>query len=147
MNAPGTKGVGDAREFFERRATQHSWSCVDVVYIAAVDADRGEQTCVVVDARQVATDGAFAKEDRTACIAALDASIGIVPLVYPSHGGGGRLRVVEVVDLLKLCHAAKQCKRAVENAALVGACDNDIAVTMHMNRIQPESVAADAVHA
>ena len=96
---------------------------VDVVDVAAVDADGGEQAGVFVDGGEVVADVAGFEEDAAAGVAALDGAVGVVPLVDPADGGGGLLRFVDVGEGFEARDFAEEGEDAVEDAAVVATSD------------------------
>ena len=99
-DAPGTHGIGDAGQLLEVVGVEQLRRGVDVVDVAAVDADRGQQAGVFGDRGEVFADVAAFKEDGPAGVAALDGAVGVVPLVDPADGHGGLRAEIEVRNVL-----------------------------------------------
>ena len=89
FDAPWPKSVGDAGKLAEMFGGQEVEVRINIVDVATVDADGGEQACVVARAGEVGADVALVEEDGSAGIATLDGAIEVVPLVHPSDGCGG----------------------------------------------------------
>jgi len=113
-------------------AIEELGSCIDVVDVAAVDADRSEQAGIVGDGSEVLADIAVFKKNAAAGVAALDGAIRVIPLVDPanSHGGVAAPGVL-MTGFTKVSRSGKaeKGKHAVKSAALVAA-SNDEQVTL-----------------
>jgi hypothetical protein len=123
MDAPGTHGVGDTGDLNEVVVLEEVGAGVDVIQIAAVDADGGEEASVIGDGSEVLTDIAVFEEDAAAGVAALDGAVGVVPLVDPADVKGGLGAVVELGDVSAGCDEAKEGKDTVDEAGVVGTGD------------------------
>ncbi len=119
MDAPGPHGVGDASELLDVVGVEQSRGSVDVVYVAAVDADGGEQAGVFLDRGEVLADVAGLEEDGTAGVTALDGAVGVVPLVDPADGEGGCLTNRRFWRRIVLRHVAQQRKSSIQRASFV----------------------------
>ncbi len=73
---------------------------VHVVYGAAIDADRGEQACVIADAVRVRDYATVIEEDGPAGVAAFDAAVEVVPFVCPADRRIGSMGFVQIGNRL-----------------------------------------------
>src|SRR5262249_35063536 len=96
---------------------------VDVVDGTAVDAERGEDAGVVVDAGEVGANVVGVEEDGAATVAAFDGAVEIVPVIDPAGWGGRLLGFVDVVEGLLAGDFAEEGEDTVEDAAVVAAGD------------------------
>ncbi len=105
---------------------------VNVVEVAAVDADRRQQASVFGNRRKVVADVTRVKEDAASGIAALDGAIGVVPLVDPANGHGGTFAEIDLAHVGSLSEVAQERKCTVEDRAVTATHDvdfsNEIAV-------------------
>ncbi len=123
-HAPRTHRIGNASQAFDHAGLQGRGGVIHVVHVAAIDADGGEQACVLAHCGQVVENLAILEEKRTASVAAGDAAIEIVPLVDPTDGHGGGF----VDDCLcipaRSCEPAHERKRAVQHTSLAAGGDH-----------------------
>jgi hypothetical protein len=96
---------------------------VDVVDVQSVDADRGQQTAVFGDRREIVADIAAFKENGPARIAALDRAVGVVPLVDPANGK--RRTGAERPGNFARFPGAEQIEYTIENPRLICADNED----------------------
>ena len=72
VNTPGAEGVGDTGDLLEVVGVEELRGGVDVVDVAAVDSDGGEETRVFGDGGKIVANVAVFEEDRPSRVAALD---------------------------------------------------------------------------
>ena len=89
VDAPWAHGIGDAGNAFEVGVLEEFGAGVDVVQVAGIDSDGGKEAGIFGDRSEVCADLAALEEDASACIAALDRAVGVVPLVDPANVEGG----------------------------------------------------------
>ena len=97
---------------------------VDVVDGDAVEADRGQQPAVLGDPAQVRAHVAIVEENAAAGVAALDASVEVIPLIDPANGRRRRLRARS--DELLLRDLLERPENAVEFATVAPAGDHPV---------------------
>ena len=120
-------GFGDSCHSLKHLRRQKARGVVDIVQIAAVDADRSQQARVFGDRREVIAYVPVVKEDAAASVPALDGAVGIVPLIDPANGHGGMLAQVGVAHVGALSEIAQKCKDPIEHTAIAAADDVDLA--------------------
>ncbi len=124
MDAPGAEGVGDAGDLLEVVGVEELRGGVDVVDVAAVDADGRQQAAVFGDGGEVVADVAAFEEDAAAGVAALDGAVGVVPLVDPADGVGWLVAVGFLVGFRAGGELAEVGEGAVEDAGGAAARDD-----------------------
>src|SRR6185503_6391013 len=84
--SPRTKGFGDMCQLRNKICAQDSRIRVHVVNGAGVNANRRQQSGILAHARQVSLNPSAFEKDGAAGIAALDASVEVVPLAGTTYG-------------------------------------------------------------
>src|SRR5579863_7584831 len=100
LDAPRTEGIGNSSNLRDEGVVENLRSCVDVVDRASIDADGSEQSRVRTGTSQVVANFALGEEDRASAVAALDASVEVVPLIDPADGSRGHLQLVNSLQAL-----------------------------------------------
>src|SRR5438128_881190 len=113
---------------------------INVVDGAAIDAGRRKNARVSGDAGEIGADAAVFEKDGSACVAAFDAAIEIVPLVHPADGCIRPLRFVEAFKRFAERNFAEESEDAVEDATIVCSSNDEAVATMNANDREPEAV-------
>ena len=123
----GPHRIGDSGYALKHVRNKERRGAVHIVEIAAIDADRGQQPCVLGNRPEVVAHVAGVEKDAAARVAALDGAVGIVPLVHPADGHRGFLAQAGFAHVDALRQVAHESKGAVENSTVAAADDIDLA--------------------
>ncbi len=138
-HAPRAHGIGNAGQLLQVLGVQQLGRGIHVVNVEAVDAHRGQQARVFGHRCQVLANIAAFKEDRPSGVAALDGAVGIVPLVDPADGHGRVFADVQVGQIVAIRETPVQVKDTIQDAPVVGACNNQSDVTLKLRPMEPIS--------
>src|SRR5438067_394696 len=97
MDSPRPEGGGNARDLRDELGREQARIRVNVVDRASVDAERRQQSAVVVHAAEIGAHLPVVPKDRASAVPALDRTFEVVPLIDPAKRGLRRLTLIEIV--------------------------------------------------
>ncbi len=119
--------------------SQKRRGAVHVVDVTAVDPNRRQQSRIFGDWRQIVAHLAAFNKNGASRVAALDGTVGVVPLIDPADRHDGMLLVSGFAEGRPLAEIAKHCKCPIQHAAIAASSHQQLCLAIDPGFSNPES--------